>query len=107
AAAYRAGIISGKSNTRFAPEENLSRQEMAVIIYRAYQYATEQPINIEEKQDFKDGSTISHWAELEVAALVQLGLVQGRGNQMFIPHEAVTRAETAQMMSRLLESLIE
>ncbi len=35
--AYKAGIITGKGNHKFAPEDSITREEMAVMIYRAWE----------------------------------------------------------------------
>lgn len=105
AAAYHAGIVSGKSSSTFAPEESLTREEMAVIIYKAYHYQTGLSIIAEDYNDFSDAETISEWAKHEVGALKQLGLIQGRSKQLFMPHAYVTRAECAQIISQLLQKI--
>lgn len=104
-AAFDAGIVSGKSSTIFAPDEGLSRQEMAVMIYKAYQYQTGLSIASEEINVFNDADTISDWAKHEVAALKQLGLIQGRGKQLFMPNANVTRAECAHIISLLMQKV--
>lgn len=105
AAAFDAEIVSGKSSNIFAPDEGLSRQEMAVMIYKAYQYQTGLSVTSEEVNVFNDADTISDWAKHEVAALKQLGLIQGRGKQLFMPNANVTRAECAQIISLFLQKV--
>lgn len=103
AAAYEAGIVTGRSTDTFAPEDTISRQEMAAMIYKAYLFHTGQKAPDSRQSNFKDAGTISSWAADAVGALQELGLVDGRGNQLFMPHETVNRAESAQIISRLLD----
>ncbi|MFP4976883.1 GH32 C-terminal domain-containing protein [Paenibacillus sp. CN-4] len=106
AAAYEAGIVTGRSTDTFSPEDTLSREEMASMIYKAYLFHTGQEDVVNRRQsNFKDDATISGWAADAVAALKELGLVKGRGNQLFMPHETVNRAESAQIISLLLDVL--
>ncbi|MBY9079798.1 S-layer homology domain-containing protein [Paenibacillus sp. HN-1] len=75
---------------------------MAVMIYKAYLYRTGQNAAANGLSKFKDAGTISGWAADSVAAAQELGLISGRGNQLFMPHEQVNRAESAQVISLLL-----
>ncbi|WP_086074337.1 GH32 C-terminal domain-containing protein [Paenibacillus camerounensis] len=103
AAVYEAGIVTGRSKDTFAPEDTLSREEMASMIYKAYLFHTGQNAAGNRQSSFKDAGTISVWAADAVADLQELGLVDGRGNQVFMPHETVNRAESAQIISLLLD----
>lgn len=105
AAAYEAGIVTGRSTDTFAPEETISREEMASMINKAYLFHTGQNPVFGQRSKFKDAGTISAWAVDAVAALQELGLVTGRGNQLFMPHETVNRAESAQIISLLLDKV--
>ncbi len=105
AAAYEAGIVTGRSTDTFAPEETISREEMASMIYKAYLFHTGQKADVIHQSNFKDASTISEWATGAVAALQELGIVDGRGNQVYMPHEKVNRAESAQIISLLLDEV--
>ncbi|WP_084146598.1 GH32 C-terminal domain-containing protein [Paenibacillus wynnii] len=105
AAAYEAGIVTGRSLDTFAPEETISREEMATMIYKAYLMHTGQNTAGNRLSNFKDAGTISGWAANAVAAIQELGLVSGRGNQLFMPHEHVNRAESAQIISLLLDKV--
>ncbi|WP_310832690.1 GH32 C-terminal domain-containing protein [Paenibacillus pedocola] len=105
AAAYEAGIVTGRSIATFAPEETISREEMAVMIYKAYLFHTRQNAASEEMSNFKDAGTVSSWAANSIGAAQKLGLISGRGNQLFMPHEQVNRAESAQIISLLLDKV--
>lgn len=105
AAAYEKGIITGRSADTFAPEDSVSREEMAAMIYKAYLFHTGQKAAANVVSQFNDADRISGWAGDAVAAAQELGFISGRGNQLFMPHEQVNRAESAQVMSLLLERI--
>jgi fructan beta-fructosidase len=105
AAAFEAGIVSGKSPETFAPEQTVSREEMAMMIMKAYQAQTGKTIVAQETNKFKDGDAISSWAVAAVSAAKELGLISGRTKQLFMPHGIVNRAESAQIISLLLDKL--
>ncbi|MNW63613.1 hypothetical protein D3C74_418360 [compost metagenome] len=52
--------------------------------------------------EFADASSISSWAAVYVNPAVELGLVQGRENNQFAPQAMMTRAESAQVIYKLL-----
>lgn len=106
-AAYENGIITGRSADTFAPEESVSREEMAAMIYKAYLFHTGRNAAVNRLSSFRDADHISSWAADAVAAAQELGLISGRGNQLFMPHEEVIRAESAQVISLLLERIEE
>ena len=105
AAAFEAGILTGKSKDTFAPEETLSREEMVVMILNAYQFHTGQKAVANLISNFKDANTISGWAVNAVAAAQELGFTNGRGNELFVPHGKVNRAEATQIVSLLLDKI--
>ncbi|WP_241674637.1 S-layer homology domain-containing protein [Paenibacillus luteus] len=105
AAVLEAGIVSGRSVDTFAPEDTLSREEMAVMILKAYEFHTGWNATTNGMNSFKDASQVSSWAKDAVSALKELGLIGGRGNELFMPHDKVNRAESAQILSRLIDSI--
>lgn len=105
AAAYEAGIITGRSLDVFAPEQTINREEMASMIYKAYLHQKGQNAAANRSSNFKDAVTISGWAANAVAAVQELGIMNGRGGSLFMPKEQVNRAESAQVISLLLDQL--
>lgn len=105
-AAYAAGLISGNGDGTFAPEAFISREEMAVITFRAYRFAKGMAVlsNAETGTAFEDANAISDWAVKDVAALYSLGLIKG-SNGIFMPKEDMTRAEGAVIVYNLLVKL--
>lgn len=95
--AYKAGIITGKGNHRFAPEDSITREEMAVMIYRALGIN-----NVVEKQEIKDIDKASHWAMDSINLVYELGIMKG-DNNYFNPNGKVTREMAATIVVRVYE----
>ena len=77
----------------FGIGENISRQDMAVIIYRA----VGESIKTEKEADFKDIGTVSSYAKEAVNALYSAEIMSGDGENAN-PHANATRAEAAKII---------
>lgn len=97
AAAYRSGIVVGKSEAYFGKDESISRQDMAVLVHRALVYTGWEPA-VAEKTDFLDAAEIASYAQQAVSALRTEGIVRGMGDNLFMPHELCNRAQAAQLI---------
>jgi len=104
AAAYGAGIIQGKTSRRFDPNASISREEMAVMIIRAYEYMAGRLPSGGAVQ-YADTASISQWAKHAVDAAGNLGILQGKGHKRFDPQGNLTRAEAAQAIANLLAAI--
>lgn len=96
-----AGIVVG-NNGRFRPHAFITRQEAAVILYRAFEPDVNDSDIIKE---FKDYEEIASWGADAVSALYGNGYVKGRSNKMFAPAEDITRAETIVMIDNIMGGL--
>jgi len=105
-AAYAAGIIRGQSPHTFAPEDAITREEMAVMIMRAYLLATGETPDVPEAAGYRDSDQISEFALESVLQAQVLGLMQGPGNGLFDPKSNLTRAEGAQVIWNLMSALL-
>ncbi|MEC0090338.1 pullulanase [Paenibacillus macquariensis] len=106
ATAYHSGLVKGKNEFTFAPQETISREEMAVMILRAYHVrnsASTLP-NV-SNPSFIDEQLISSWAIAEVRAATTLGLLNGQSKNKFVPQADTSRAESAQAMMNLLNKI--
>lgn len=102
AAAYENDIITGNSDTVFGVGSNVTRQEMAAIIYRAARLAGIE-LNTEDKIiSFTDNDEISDWAKEAVDILHSTGIIDGI-NGAFRPAETATRAQAAKLACALLK----
>ena len=96
------GIINGKSETEFGVGENITRQDMAVIVYNAAKiYGVS--LNSEITNLFEDDDFVAEYAKSAVYALRNGGIVNGKENNSFCPLEYATRAEAAKIIYGLLE----
>lgn len=102
AAVTEAGIVSGQSEAKFAPERTISRQEMVVMLMKAYVYKNNTTLNAgESDRPFADGSDIAEWAKPYATAAQKLGFLQGSNGNKLEPHKNATRAEAVQLISKL------
>ncbi len=104
AAVSEAGIVSGRSEAVFAPDAAITREEMASMIVRAHRYLQGEAAEAASPVSYyADASSISGWALDDVAAAVELGFMQGRGAQIFVPKGLANRAESVQVIYMLLQ----
>ncbi len=108
AAAVKAGVVKGITDTDFGGDLNVTRQDVAVMISRILGTSNEDA-NLEEiKNDttiFADMSAVSDYALAAVKSLKDSQLILGRDNNTFAPHENMTRAEAAVIINRLVDLL--
>jgi len=89
ASAVKAGIVTGYADNRIGGNEKLTREDMAVIIYRA---AKDRLSGNEIAVVFSDSEEISTYARTAVSALCADGIMNGVGNDSFNPKGNATRA---------------
>jgi len=107
-AAAAAGLANGYGDGTFRPRDEITRQEMAVMVARALLMAGKgkafTPEEVEEVLDrFKDGKEITSWAAKEMAVAVDAHVIRGLPGGIFAPAEGATRAESASVIKRLME----
>jgi hypothetical protein len=103
-----AGIVNGMDARRFAPEASVTREEMAVMISRAYAYlglAGTSTGGSSDEGGFSDEQAIQDWAKGAVDLAVREGLLKGVARGRFEPAGLTTRAQAAVALKRLLEKL--
>lgn len=103
-AAAGAGLIKGYNDGSFGIGRSITREEAAVLIYRAAVYAGKE-VTLSTKLSFDDTDEISEFAAEGVKACAELAIIQGNDNNMFLPNDSVTRAECAKMMCCLQDVL--
>lgn len=105
-AANRAGIISGMGNGKFAPNEKITREQMAAMVIRAIQYKDASVLDgVKAPASFKDSNKVSNFAKDYVGKAAALKLVNGYADQTFAPKADTTRAQSAVILYRLLDAL--
>ncbi|WP_337103336.1 S-layer homology domain-containing protein [Paenibacillus sp. YIM B09110] len=102
-------LATGISADRFAPNDPITREQMAVIIGRALTFTghitggdgqADSPLAV-----FTDRDSISSWAQSAVARVSEAGIMKGMEDGRFAPTEYATRAQAAVMLKRLLQYL--
>ena len=92
--AYSNGIVAGRTETSFAPNAFITRQELATLLYHYSGGSAEQ----DSLTAFKDSGKISGYARPALCWAVENGIVSGKGNSILDPLGKATRAETASML---------
>lgn len=92
------GIIYGVGGGRFAPNNNITREEIAVMFYRTIEAVDPSLVRGNFTPTFADSNQISTWARREVAFMNSRGLLQGVGANRVNPKGNATR-EQAMILS--------
>ncbi len=98
-------IVRGVSESMFAPDENITREQMALIIYR---YAKMQGYDVTDASNlegFVDTSDISDWALEAIAWANSEELISGTSDTTLSPKGAATRAQVAAILMRFCENV--
>ena len=101
-AAFSKGLVSGDGDT-FRPNDNITRQDMAVMIYRFSINAGREYTG--EIIEFDDSFDISEYAREAVRILAGAGIINGMDENNFAPRANATRAQAAQLIYNLSTSL--
>ncbi|MBT2284582.1 S-layer homology domain-containing protein [Paenibacillus polymyxa] len=99
--AQKLGIVNGKPNGTFGVHENITREDMAVMVYKAIQIK-QLALTSGEATAFKDEANIASYAKQAVEAIQGAGIINGVGNDEFAPKKNASRAEAAVMIYNVL-----
>ncbi len=96
-------IVRGYGDGSFGPNDNITREQMALVLYSFAQYMG---LNVEERSDlselgYEDSDDISDWAIDAMEWANAAGLIQGNGGALN-PNDNATRAEVATILYRFL-----
>ncbi|MDO5396804.1 MAG: serpin family protein [bacterium] len=105
AALCEAGIIDGRSDGLFAPKETLTREEAAVILARMSKY-----LGIEASEnkcdEYSDGTEISNWARESVKEISKAGIMNGVGDNLFLPGGEYTEEQSVVTLIRFYDLIL-
>ena len=105
AAAKRLGITEGLGNNQYAPNKQITRQEMFTLLYNTLKVNGELPEGAEKANGaltgYSDADSVASWAKDPAGALANAGIVGG-SNGKLSPKNTTTRAEMAQVLYNLL-----
>lgn len=94
AAGVEAGVIKGVSDTEFAPNATITREDACTILGRALNKAAQS-----NELKFTDADKVAEYAAPYVALLSELGYVNGYEDGSFAPTNNITRAEAAKIIA--------
>lgn len=93
------GYVGGYGNGLFGPEDPLTREQMATILFR-YSHMPDPGLPL---PGFRDADEIDGWAETPVSWAVFHGILGGKGHGILDPLGSTTRAEVAKMIRCYIE----
>lgn len=93
-------IANGITENLFAPDDNITREEIATMVYRACREYAEQT---DAETNFKDFDEVSQWAKEAISAISAAGIVNGYTDGTFRPGNTATRAEAAVIIYRMMQ----
>ena len=99
------GIVNGVTETEFAPDANITREQIAAIMFRYAQYNGMDAVTLEENLHFDDASKISEYAVSAMNWAVGTGLMKGKSTTTINPKDNATRAEIAAILQRFVENI--
>ena len=98
------GIVNGYGDTEnFGPADSITREQMALMLYRYAQYKGYDMTKSSDYAAFEDASKVSPFAEEAMKWAVGNGIIKGKGNYTLIdPQGATIRGECAVMLTRVV-----
>lgn len=104
--AAKNGIIGGYRNGMFGPEDLITREQVAVMLYRFADFLGVLPEGMDTVLNYPDAESISDYAKTGALYCQTTGIIGGRSGGVFDPKETATRAEVAAIMQRFVENAI-
>ena len=98
------GIVNGVSDTEYAPNANITREQLATMLYRYAQYSGMDAVDLRENiSGFADADSVSEYAVQALNWAVGEELVNGMGDNTLAPQGNATRAQAAALLMRYVE----
>lgn len=99
------GIVSGVSDTEYAPDDYVTREQMAVMLYRYAQFKG-YDISSDKTAEYSDFETVSEYAKEAVSWAFAKSVMSGNADGTFAPQAAATRAQAATVLMNMAEMLM-
>lgn len=100
------GIATGMGDGTFAPNQSISREQLAVMLLKYILFLEVEIPSLQQTDAFSDHDAISEWAVDAVYYMQSRGLITGKEGKMFDPQGQATRAEVATVLMNFM-NLIE
>lgn len=100
------GLVAGRGDGTYDPNGNVTRQELAVFMYKLAEYLGKDVSGADDLSRFSDAAKVPSWARTYVRWAVSAGLISGKGQTdgtvLLAPLDNATRAEFASVFMRFL-----
>ena len=108
--AYQTGVVAGTSGTTFAPDQPVTREQIAVILmeYMTRVLKLERTWTPADLSIFPDADSVSDWAKDAMADAVGLGLISGASNggqTLLEPQGSATREQVATILMEFCKNV--
>ncbi|WP_312612122.1 S-layer homology domain-containing protein [Oscillibacter sp.] len=104
--ASKNNIVNGVGNGRFAPDQSITREQMAVIMTGYAKTIGYTPPKVHIENIFADNAKISTYAKEAVKQMQMAGVISGKNGNLFDPQGTATRAEASAVLRRFVELAI-
>ena len=98
--AKETGVVKGLTETAFGPDEFITREQLATMLFR---FSSGAPVSVSERADltpFSDDEKVSDWADEPLQWAVQAGLIKGTDGNCLAPDGFATREQFAAIIER-------
>lgn len=96
------GIVMGISESEFAPDRKITREQIAAIMYRYALYKGVEAVTLEENLTFTDAKDISEYAVSSMNWIIGQEIIRGYEDGTVRPKNNATRAEATAVLQRFL-----
>lgn len=102
-----AKIVSGMGDGLFAPNMEITREQMVAMLYNYAKYKGYDVSASADLSKFADNASVSTWAQPSMQWAVAEGYISGMGDSQLAPQGTATRAEIASVIMRFMEATAE
>lgn len=102
-----AKIVSGMGEGLFAPNMEITREQMVAMLYNYAKYKGYDVTASADLSTFADNASVSAWAQPAMQWAVAEGYISGMGDNQLAPQGTATRAEIASVIMRFMEATAE
>ena len=99
------GIVSGYGNGNFGPNDTITREQMAAILYRYAQYKGYDTTQKNNLSNYIDAKNISTYAVEALQWANQVGIITGVTDTTLVPSGSATRAQVSSILMRFCENI--
>lgn len=103
--AEKNGIVEGYGDNKFGPDDAITREQMATILYRYAQYKGYDVSDVADLANFSDAASISGYAKPALSWANATGLVEGDGGKL-MPKDNAERCQVAAILMRFCNKFV-